>query len=113
MGGGKQSLPNNKDIYKEEDKQVNKKGTRVLYGEYKNVRLDDDQLAKLKAEFPNDWEARIEEVSAYCESTGKKYKNYLATIRNWAKRDEAKMRPRIAPEEQEYINLSTAGDLPF
>ncbi len=113
MGGGKQSLPNNKDIYKEEDNKENKKGTRARYGEYKNVLLADDQLAKLKDEFPNDWAARIEEVSAYCESTGKKYKNYLATIRNWARRDAAKRKPKMAPDEEEYIKLSTAGDLPF
>ena len=58
-----------------------------LYGEYKNVRLSDDDLEKLKAEFPNDYMERIERVSSYCASTGKKYKNYLATIRNWAKKD--------------------------
>jgi len=45
-------------------------------------------MEKLKAEFPNDWELRIERVSEYCASQGKTYQNYLATIRNWAKRDK-------------------------
>ncbi|MGH1847114.1 replisome organizer [Enterococcus gilvus] len=60
---------------------------RHKYGEYKNVLLSDVQLEKLKKEFPADWEARIERVSSYCESTGKSYKNYFATIKNWAKKD--------------------------
>ncbi|MFU0785773.1 MAG: hypothetical protein ACFWTP_05550 [Enterococcus gilvus] len=62
---------------------------RHKYGEYKNVLLSDEQLEKLKKEFPADWEARIERVSSYCESTGKSYKNYFATIKNWAKKDHA------------------------
>ena len=57
------------------------------YGEYKNVLLSDEQMGKLRAEFPNDYQERIERLSEYCASTGKTYKNYLATIRNWAKKD--------------------------
>ena len=32
-------------------------------------------------------EARIENLSSYIESTGKSYKNHLATIRNWARKE--------------------------
>lgn len=60
---------------------------RHKYGEYKNVLLSDEQMEKLKAEFPNDYQERIDRLSEYCASTGKTYKNYLATIRNWAKKD--------------------------
>ena len=77
------------------------------YGEYKNVLLSDEELEKLKAEFPNDYEQRIERVSEYCASTGKSYKNYLATIRNWAKKDAPKTEPkRKSYEEQakEWMN---------
>lgn len=63
------------------------RSTRRKYGEYSNVLLSDTDLAKLKAEFPSDWEERIERLSAYMASTGKGYKNHLATIRNWARRD--------------------------
>lgn len=58
------------------------------YGEYKNVLLSDEDLAKLKAEFPTDWQDRIERLSAYIASKGARYKNHLATIRNWASRDK-------------------------
>lgn len=64
------------------------KPIRHKYGAYNNVLLNDEEIEKLKAEFPNDWRDRIEKVSEYCASTGKSYKNYLATIRNWAKRDK-------------------------
>lgn len=61
--------------------------TRHKYGEYENVLLTDSDLEKLKEEFPNDWEERIERLSYYMESKGKTYKNHLATIRNWARKD--------------------------
>lgn len=60
---------------------------RHAYGEYSNVMLSDEELEKLKAEFPGDWAERIEQVSTYCASKGRAYKNYLATIRSWARRD--------------------------
>lgn len=66
------------------------KPTRHKYGEYKNVLLSDEEYAKLVSEFPNDYEQRIERLSGYIASSGKTYKNHLATIRNWAKRDGEK-----------------------
>lgn len=65
------------------------KPPRHKYGQYSNVLLTDEDLAKLKAEF-SDWEQRIERLSSYMASTGKSYKNHLATIRNWARRDAEK-----------------------
>lgn len=64
------------------------KESRHKYGEYKNVLLSDIELEKLKNEFPNDWEARIETLSGYIASTGKTYKNHLATIRVWARKEK-------------------------
>lgn len=61
--------------------------TRHKYGEYSNVLLSDSDMDKLTSEFPNDYKDRIERLSAYMASTGKSYKNHLATIRNWSKRD--------------------------
>jgi predicted phage replisome organizer len=58
------------------------------YGEYKNVLLTDEEYEKLQNEFPNDYEERIERLSSYIASKGAKYKNHLATIRNWARKDK-------------------------
>lgn len=63
------------------------KPIRHKYGAYKNVLLSDEDMAKVKNEFSSDYEDRIERLSEYMASTGKGYKNHLATIRNWAKRD--------------------------
>lgn len=64
---------------------------RRRYGEYKNVLLTDGDMEKLKAEF-QDWEARIERLSSYIAQSGKSYKNHLATIRNWARKDREQER---------------------
>ena len=63
------------------------KSPRHKYGLYKNVLLTDEEYQKLQEEFPHDYTDRIERLSEYIASTGKKYKNHLATIRTWARRD--------------------------
>ena len=73
-----------------EDAPAPSKPSRHKYGEYKNVLLSDEEYEKLVTEFPNDYDQRIERLSGYIASTGKSYKNHLATIRNWAKRDGEK-----------------------
>ena len=77
------------------------KPTRHKYGEYKNVLLSDEDMEKLKSEFPHDWEQRIERLSEYIASKGAKYKNHLATIRAWARKEvkpDAKHVGRNSPD---------------
>lgn len=76
------------DIDKDKNKSISKKSPRHKHGEYQNVLLSDDDLEKLKAEFPSDWDQRIQRLSEYMASSGKSYKNHLATICNWARRDK-------------------------
>lgn len=83
--------------YRDKSKEKRDKSIDIKkhkYGEYKNVLLSDDEMEKLKAEFPNDYQDRIERVSEYCASTGRTYKNYLATIRTWAKKETPKQSKR-------------------
>lgn len=75
-----------------------KKGT---YGRYANVKLTDVDLSKLKTEFPADWQERIDRLSTYMDSTGKSYKNHLATIRNWARRDAERAASSTKPPAPE------------
>jgi uncharacterized protein YdaU (DUF1376 family) len=56
------------------------------YGLYKNVLLTDTELAALQTEYA-DYADRIDRLSEYIESKGAKYKNHLATIRSWARKD--------------------------
>ncbi|HFJ5520079.1 TPA: phage replisome organizer N-terminal domain-containing protein [Enterococcus faecium] len=92
-----------KDIELERDienvtppKKSKAKPIRHKYGEYKNVLLSDEQMEKLKIEFPNDYQERIERLSEYCESSGKTYKNYLATIRSWARKEKSEPKNAIS-----------------
>ena len=76
-----------------------KKPVKHKYGEYNNVLLSDADLEKLKSEFP-DWKERIERLSSYMASTGKPYKNHLATIRNWARKDAQTTPQRVQKPDQ-------------
>lgn len=75
------------------------KPERHQHGEYSNVLLTAEELQKLIAEYPQDYQERIEQLSRYMKSTGKSYKDHLATIRNWARRDGAQKAngPQAAP----------------
>lgn len=81
-----------KEKNKKENAVSSKPASRVKpqkhqHGEYSNVLLTEEEFAKLSSEFPNDYQERIEQLSRYMKSTGKSYKDHLATIRNWARRD--------------------------
>lgn len=82
---------NNKNNENNDNNKKHKaKPVRHKYGQYQNVLLSDEQMEKLKTEFPYDYQERIENVSEYCKSKGKSYSDYLATIRSWARKDEKK-----------------------
>jgi predicted phage replisome organizer len=78
-----------------------KKPIRHKHGEYKNVLLSDEDFEKLKSEFPSDYEERIERLSSYMASTGKSYKNHLATIRNWARKDRSKTESNVSQQQKQ------------
>lgn len=77
-----------KYIKKEICKEKKEPPPKRKYGEYKNVYLSDAELDKLKEEFSSDYMERIERVSEYVATTGKVYKNFLAVIRSWSKKEK-------------------------
>ena len=99
---GKDSI--GKDSIDMSDKPT--KPTRHKYGEYKNVLLSDEDLEKIKDEFP-DWEERIERLSAYIAQSGKSYKSHLATIRNWARKDKEKEKEIPKVRKTSFNNFSS------
>ena len=99
------------------EKKAAKKPTKKAepkhkYGQYKNVLLSDTEMDKLREEFPHDWEARIEAVSTYVEKKGVVYKNFLAVIRDWKKREEkekaAEGKPESSFDTDEFTALAMA-----
>ncbi len=65
---------------------------RYRYGAYKNVLLSDEELKVLRQDFPCDWADRIESLSEYMASSGKSYRNHLATMQSWARKEKTKKR---------------------
>ena len=99
---------NNTNNIKEINKEKSEKPKRHRYGEYKNVLLSDDEFNKLKTEFPDDWQKRIENLDGYIEIKGAKYKNHLATIRVWARKDNNNADVKGTDKSERYrggINL--------
>ena len=68
----------------------------LTFGEYQNVFLTAKEYRRLKADFSG-LDDLIEQLSAYIQSTGKKYADHAATLRIWAKRQrpEQKQEPDI------------------
>lgn len=106
-----------KELEREEEKKEKKKSAsapapvRHKYGEYKNVLLTDQELEKLKTEFPGSWTVRIESLSSYMKSTGKSYKDHLATIRNWARRDAEKEKQKNGTKNKAAEELSESYEM--
>lgn len=71
------------------DEQIEREdgSPRHRYGLYRNVLLSEAEFQSLKEQFPGDYSARIDRLSEYMASCGKTYKNHLATIRSWARKD--------------------------
>ena len=72
-------------------KKLNKKTNlkRHAHGEYKNVLLTDKQYTSLVDEFTEPVISHyIENMSSWQAKNGKSYKNYLAAIKDWIKRDK-------------------------
>ena len=95
-GPGQETVPNTKEYTKENTKENTKEcetPSRRAYehfGEYGNVLLTREELELLRKEYPDDWQQRIDRLSEYMASTGKRYRSHLATIRSWARQDAPK-----------------------
>ena len=64
--------------------------TPILYGEYKNIFLTDEEYGKLKEQLKEYTDTMIDKLSRYIESSGKNYKNHYITILNWYEQDKEK-----------------------
>lgn len=63
-------------------KPIKKKSSKHKHGEYQNILLTDEELEKLKNEYPN-YEEAIEYLDEYVEMTGKKYKSHYLAMKKW------------------------------
>ena len=63
----------------------------LTFGEYHNVFLAEKEYKQLKADFFG-LDSLIEQLSAYIQSTGKRYADHAATLRIWAKRQKSEQK---------------------
>ena len=63
----------------------------LTFGEYRNVFLTEKEYNQLKADFSG-LDSLIEQLSAYIQSTGRKYADHAATLRIWAKRQKSEQK---------------------
>ena len=61
------------------------------YGEYKNIRLTEEEYRKLKEKLQGHTDMMIEKLSRYIKSTGKTYQDHYVTILNWYEQDKDKL----------------------
>ena len=101
---------NNKQITTNKNNKNVKNEKKIYYGEYKNVFFTEEQYQKLLIDFPNDYEKRIQSLDDYIQSKGKKYKDCLATIRNWARKEGYKF-PNKENKKQEEIKTVSLDNL--
>ena len=59
--------------------------------EYRNVFLTEKEYKRLKADFAG-LDGLIEQLSAYMQSTGRKYADHATTLRIWAKRQKSEQK---------------------
>ena len=67
----------------------------LTFGEYQNIFLTAKEYRRLKADFAG-LDGLIEQLSAYIQSTGKKYADHAATLRIWAKRQKSEQKQATA-----------------
>lgn len=71
-------------IYNNIDNNIINNKIYNIYGEFKNVKLTDDEYKKLEEKNLLPY---IEKLSSYIASKGKKYKSHYATILTWSRKE--------------------------
>lgn len=86
----------------EEDNDLKKNNKKKKYGENQNVLFTDEEYEKVKAYFPNDYKKRIQALDDYIQSKGAKYKDFVATLKSWARKEGYKPPSVSEPKKEEF-----------
>ena len=95
------------DTINKQNKTKHKKENikRKKYGENGNVKFTDEEYEKKKAYFPNDYDRRIQDLDDYIQSKGAKYKDFVATLKNWARKEGYKPPSLSEPKKEEFMEI--------
>jgi len=92
-------------------KEVIAKASKHKYGEYKNVLLKDEELQKLKEQYPNYMEL-IKYLDEYIEMKGYKAKSHYLCIKKWVV-EAVKRKVKNENKVQQKTNQRQYGNLDF
>ena len=95
----------NKDKKEKNIKESIRKGERARtqpHGQFQNVFLTDEEMHELWKQYPDSYERKIERLSQYIESTGKRYDNHYATLLSWLAQDENKEAAKPKRKDTSY-----------
>ena len=80
------------------EKEIEKEGEieeqnlpHIFYGEYKNIRLTDEEYRRLTDKLQSHTDTMIEKLSRYIKSSGKIYQDHYVTILNWYEQDKERL----------------------
>ena len=90
------------EIDKEREGEIDKKSTPIFYGEYKNVRLSQEEYKNLKEKLNSYTEIMINKLSRYMKSSGKTYQNHYVTILKWYEEDKEKLTQKGLNKKMNY-----------
>ena len=108
----KRQANDNKQELKNE-KNEKKKDKKITLGEFENVFLSEEELEKLKEKYNGTLNQKIESLSSYMASQGKKYASHYATILSWDRLDQkrTKQQPRSKRDEDDETRARWAREL--
>ena len=105
------NIDNNINIYISDKKEEKSTPIRHKYGEFKHVRLSDDDIIKLKETYGDELLNKyIKLLDEYIENTGKSYKNHYLTIRNWIKKNLQKDKQSSGAKKSNQFNTFSQRD---
>lgn len=100
-------IPDIKTNIKTDVESMDAPSKKQTMGYFKNVFLSDEEIEKLKSEFPDDYLEKIERLSEHMESKGEKYNSHFATLRAWLRRDK-----KALPQSSEnFVDFPSGFDL--
>ena len=99
------TLLRKKEVKKERKKEIKPK--TITLGEFENVFLSEEELEKLKEKYNGTLNQKIEALSSYMASQGKKYASHYATILAWDRKNNKGGNQNAGEtDEQRFARLS-------
>lgn len=86
--------------------------TLALCGSFRNVKLSEDERVKLAEKFgPEGSQKRIDALSEYVASKGKKYASHYATILSWDRKNGNGVHPPTEPTPEDLKDVELVREI--